>query len=321
MADSAHALFHFSISILYSKINMNKVILLLWLTSLMSSVNAQTKPASTLQQFGIDFTASMLKGDLSFMSYADNTIRLMPEFSMSVITKANSIKYYEAFHKHLDVTSFSRTESEILDLIEYMAEWGTFTMKVTHRTTNRAHDLPGKYMDVWKKDGSGKLSLVSQAWNYNQSIDFADQLRFVEVPTRNVALSAYSPVVDRISFELAGLNKLMEATVIQHDAQRWKMFYDDDGNFLYSNSPAYQGRKALDGFIDEHVRGLPTFEKLDIRNDQIIDLGAYVIEYASHTAFVRGGNWSGTGTGKDLRIWRRGSDCSLKIYRHIAMYD
>jgi hypothetical protein len=28
--------------------------------------------------------------------------------------------------------------------------------------------------------------------------------------------------------------------------------------------------------------------------------GNYVIEYARHTAFVRGENWSGTGTDKDL---------------------
>ncbi|MEJ0029098.1 MAG: nuclear transport factor 2 family protein [Bacteroidota bacterium] len=300
---------------------MNRITLLILTISMTTLANAQTNSVSRLQKFRTDFVASMLKGDVSFMSYADNTIRLMPEFSMSVTTQANSIKYYEAFHKHFDVTSFSRTESEILDMGNYTAEWGTFMMKVALRNTGKTYDLPGKYMDIWMKDTSGNLLLVCQAWNYNQRIDFADQLKFGEVPTMNVALSAHSPVIDDISFELAGLNALMESTIIQHDAHQWKMFYDDDGNFLYSNSPLYLGRKALDGFIDEHVRGLPIFEKLDIRNDKIIDLGAYVIEYASHTAFVRGENWSGTGTGKDIRIWRRRSDCSLKIFRHIGMYD
>lgn len=300
---------------------MNRITLLILTVSLLPSAYAQTTTASKLQQFRNDFVASMIKGDASFMSYADNTIRLMPEFSMSVMTQANSIKYYDAFHKHFDVTSFSRKESEILDMGNYIAEWGTFAMKVTFRSTSKTVDLPGKYMDIWMKDASGKLLLVCQAWNYNQRIDFSDQLKFNEVSTTNVALSAHSPVVDRISFELAGLNELMESTIIQHDARQWKMFYDDDGNFLYSNSPLYQGRKAVDGFLDEHVRDLPIFEKLDIRNDKIIDLGGYVIEYASHTAFVRGESWSGTGTGKDIRIWRRGPDCSLKIFRHIGMYD
>jgi len=300
---------------------MNKTTLLILTALLTISANAQTDPRSQLQKFRTDFLASMLNGNTSFMTWADDDVRLMPEFGMSVITRANSVKYYEAFHKRFDITSFSRNESETLDMGNYVAEWGTFAMKLTIKNTSKDYDLPGKYMDLWMKDASGKLSLVCQAWNYSQGVDFADQLRFNEVPVVNIALSAHSPVMDRISFELAGLNEVMESTIIQHDAHQWKMFYDNDGNFLYSNSPVYQGREALDKFIDEHVRGLPIFEKLDIRNDKIIDLGTYVIEYASHTAFVRGDNWSGTGTGKDLRVWRRGTDCSLRIFRHIAMYD
>jgi hypothetical protein len=203
----------------------------------------------------------------------------------------------------------------------YVNDWGTFTMKVTHRATKRSYDLPGKYMDLWKMNTSGELFIVCQAWNYAQRIDFSEQLKFPEVPIRNVALAAHTTINDHVTFQLAGYNEVMESIIIQHDARLWKMFYTDDSNFLYSNYPVILGRKAIDGFLDEHVGGLPVFEKLDIRNDEVIDLGAYVIEYASHTAFVRGENWSGVGTGKDLRIWRRGSDCSLKIYRHIGMYD
>jgi hypothetical protein len=90
---------------------------------------------------------------------------------------------------------------------------------------------------------------------------------------------------------------------------------------FYSNSPVYKGRNELDAFLAEHVQHLPVFEKLDIRNDQIDHQGEYVIEYASHTAIVRHGDWSGVGTGKDVRIWRREKDGSLKVFRAVAMYD
>ncbi len=301
---------------------MKRILIFFPLLILVVTTNAQTNTTtSRLQQFKSAFTTSMLNGDQGFISFTDKSVRLMPEFNMTVVTQSNASKYYEAFHAAFDVTNFSRTESEVLDMGSYVSEWGTFAMKVTHRATGKQYDLPGKYMDVWKRDASGKLWVVCQAWNYSQRIEIGDLLKFSGVPVKNVALAAHSPVVDRISFELAGLNELMESTIIQHDARQWKMFYADDGNFLYSNSPVYAGRQALDGFIDVHVRELPIFEKLDIRNDEIIDLGTYVIEFASHTAFVRGENWSGTGTGKDIRIWRRGSDCSLKIFRHIGMYD
>jgi hypothetical protein len=114
----------------------------------------------------------------------------------------------------------------------------------------------------------------------------------------------------------------MEATIMQHDAKIWSQFYSDDGMFLYSRHPVYKGRKALDEFLEKHVKeDMPIFEKLDIRNDQIDDLGDYVIEYASHIANWRKGEYSGINTGKDIRIWRRGVDCSLKIFRAMGMYD
>ena len=102
----------------------------------------------------------------------------------------------------------------------------------------------------------------------------------------------------------------------------WSQFFADDGMFLYSQNPIYRGRQQLDPFIRRHAeKELPIFENLDIRNDKIIDLGNYVIEYSSHNAIFRSGDYSGTNTGKDLRVWRREENGSLKIFRQIAMYD
>ncbi|MEJ7644851.1 MAG: hypothetical protein WKF87_09665 [Chryseolinea sp.] len=90
---------------------------------------------------------------------------------------------------------------------------------------------------------------------------------------------------------------------------------------VYSNHPIYQGKKEVTEFLKDHVTHLPVFEKLDIRNDRIDNLGEYVVEYASHIAMIRNGDWSGVNTGKNITIWKREKDCSLKIFRGMAMYD
>jgi len=110
---------------------------------------------------------------------------------------------------------------------------------------------------------------------------------------------------------VAAFNGLMEATVSQHDAKIWSQFYSDDGILFSKGNPLNEGRKAIDEYL----------EKLDIRNDRIDNLGGYVIEYASHIANWRSGEYSGIGLGKDLRIWRREKNGFLKIFRHIGMYD
>jgi hypothetical protein len=90
---------------------------------------------------------------------------------------------------------------------------------------------------------------------------------------------------------------------------------------FYSGTPVVKGRKEIDAHLEEHAKHLPVFEKLDIRTDHIDDLGRYVIEYGTHIAIVRDGDWSGVATGKDLRVWRRDERGALRICRGVAMYD
>ncbi|MEJ0057865.1 MAG: hypothetical protein WDN75_20785 [Bacteroidota bacterium] len=113
----------------------------------------------------------------------------------------------------------------------------------------------------------------------------------------------------------------MEIVIPQGDAKMWSQFYADDASWLYTGNSIVQGRKSLDDFFEKHVKELPIFEKLDVRNDRIDDLGNYVVEYASHIAIIRNGDFSGVFTGKDLVVWRREPKGPLKIFRHIAMYD
>ncbi len=136
-----------------------------------------------------------------------------------------------------------------------------------------------------------------------------------------MAYQAHVPVNSTISFELAALNQLMETSFTQHDARLHAQFYADDSMFIYSYNPIYEGREALDAFFAQHMKEMPVFEKLDNRTDRIEHLGTYIIEYASHIANWRNNESSGVSTGKNVRIWRRAPDHSLKIYRQMAMYD
>lgn len=284
--------------------------------------NTGERSATYLKKFRMDLASSMLKKkNATVESYYGEDTRLMPEFQKTIIGKNNVLAYYKAFTARYDVVEYNRTEVEILDLGSHVAELGTFSMKSKLTSAGKVHDLNGKYLDIWQKLDNGLMSLISQAWNYNHSLELEGQLQFGEVPYTDVALAAHLPINNAVTFELAALNRLMEATVSQHDAKIWSQFYADDATFMYSRHPAYHGRKILDEFLESHCKELPVFEKLDIRNDKIIDLGNHVIEYASHVAIWRGGEYSGVGLGKDLRIWRREKNGSLKILWHIAMYE
>jgi hypothetical protein len=202
---------------------------------------------------------------------------------------------------------------------ERIVEIGFFTVNLSPKN-KQPIAVRGKYLDLWKRS-DGKLWLVTQAWNYDQSLPWESELQMDEVPSENVALQGHIPVNDNISFEITAINSLMENTISQHDGKIWSLLYSDDGSFLYSRTPPVIGRAALDSFFKDHASSAVVFENLAIRTDHIDDLGKYVIGYSSHVAIVRGDNFSEVNTGKDLAIWRREPNGSLKVFRHIATYD
>jgi ketosteroid isomerase-like protein len=291
------------------------------LASAQTNTKADEKILAYLKQFRLAFIKSVLDKKSELLTgYYDDNVRLMVEFQKTMIGKENVLAYHQAFLSRLDSKSYTREELEILDLGAMVVEYGFFNLKATLKSSGKEYEIQGKYQNIWKKE-KDKLLLITEGWNYNQRLDIGDQLRFSEVPVIDVALLAHSPIKNNISFELAALNRLVEATVSEHDANIWSQFYSDDAIIFAQYRSVQRGRKEIDEYYRQHVKELPVFEKLDVRNDRIDDLGNYVIEYASHIAIIRDGDFSGVFTGKDLAIWRREPNGSLKIFRHMAMYD
>jgi ketosteroid isomerase-like protein len=286
------------------------------------SVTADAQTLSFLQQFRDVYATALKAGQAERMtSFFADSIRLMPEYQRTVWTKGNAGVYYRAFLKRFNVVEYNREIIEVMDLGKMLIELGTLSEVLQQKENGKTDTIRGKYADIWKKDDKGRLELVTQAWNYSHQVAIADRMIFPDVPAVTMAYQGHIAVNNPLSFEIAAYNGLQEKVVTEHNAKLWGMFYSDDYILFYSAHPVYKGRKELDAYLEDHVKHLPVFEKLDIRTDRIEDLEGYVIEYASHIAIVRNGDWSGVGTGKNIRVWRREKNGILRICRGVAMYD
>ena len=246
----------------------------------------------------------------------------MPEFQRTVLGRDHATKYYQALTDRFAVQTYRRDVIDFLDLGTRLVETGRFTERLVGKGQAPTYDLSGKYLDLWEKTADGRLLLVTQTWNYDHQVEQGEALRFADVPAVVAAFQRRTPVTDNISLELAALGYLIEATVTLHDAPVFSRLYADDAILLPNYGPLCQGRKEIDAYVAEHFhRQLSVFEKLDIRNDRIDALDGYVIEYASHVASWKNSGWSGVNSGKNLRIWRREPDHSLKIIVQLGTYD
>ncbi len=248
-------------------------------------------------------------------------LRLMPITQPTVFGAGNAAAYYRAFLAKFAVQGYSRTCVGQYDLGPQLVEIGRFAQKLAHKETGEVFNLNGKYLDVWEKRPDGRLQLVTSAWNADTWLPQSELMRFPEVPSVRTAFAPRASLDSAIGFELAALGLLHEAAVIQHDARLWSRFYADDAIMLSNNGGLQDGRKAVDDYIAAHCPELPIFEKLDLRNDRIEEIGNYVFEYASQVANWRRGENSGVSTGKNLRIWRREPGQGLKVILSIGSYD
>lgn len=275
-----------------------------------------------LEPYDKTYTKAVLnnKPDL-LSSYQSDEIRLMPEYQKTIKGKENVKMYWKALAGRFEILQYSRTITETIDMGAQRVVFGQFAMQAKLKSSGKTYDMPGTYMNIWKKDENGQWKVITEAWVYRQWVECAHDLVFNEVPTSFVAFEPRVVVNNSIRFELAAINAYTERFISEHDAQKWLLLYDDQGRLIYSHHPIFSGKEAIKAFLEDHVKELPVFEKLDIRTDQIDPLDEYVIEYSSHIAITRNGDWSGVNTGKNVVIWKRQPDCSLKVYRSIAMYD
>lgn len=281
------------------------------------------KTIAYLKKFRDDYSTSLVttKPDM-LQSYFSESVRLMPTFQKTVLGKVNALVYFKSLTNRFTIQSYTRNEVEILDLGQQVLEIGEIKMRMTLKSSGKEFDIAAKYLNLWIKAKNGEPKLLTEAWNGDQYYaELHDHLRFEDVPSIHSALQPNVLVTNDIQFELAALNRLLDATITEHDGNMWSLYYADDAKLMASYYPINSGRRAIDNYIQKHVKELPTFQELDIRNDHIDDLGKYIVEYASHIASWKNGDSSGVGLGKNIRIWRREPNHALKLFRSISMYD
>jgi ketosteroid isomerase-like protein len=244
-------------------------------------------------------------------------VRVMPEYHGTLRGAAQARAYFIAFFGRFDVQGYGRERLRVFDLGARVVDVGRFRMKVTSATGT--HEIAGKYAEVWRNT-NGQLSLLAQTWNFDNYVASTEEFRFPAVPGIRIAFEPHVVVKDPLSFELAALNKLQEDAIREKDADVWSQFYADDALLLVNHGRELAGRGAIDAYLKEHTGGMPVYEKLDIRHDEIDQSGSYVIDYASHVAIWRRAELSGVNTGKNIRLWRREPRGGLKMIAQIGTY-
>lgn len=306
-------------TILFRSVGLGLILALSVAQSLRAADSLSAADRSFLERQRTLQASAMLDGDPDALvqPYAAD-VRLMPEYHTTVFGRTEARAYHAAFFGRFAIRDYAREPLRFFEIGVKLVEVGRFRMRLA--AGNATTEVRGKYIDIWDRSGISPL-IVTHGWNFDSYPEIADKLRFPSIPGRITAFEPRVPVNDALSFELAALNKLQESAIVQHDGRLWAQFFAPDATLLPNHNPARQGKEEVDAYLEEHSKQFPVFEKLDIRNDKIDAAGRYVLDYASHIAIWRNGDSSGANTGKNVRIWRREPEGTLRLICQIGMYD
>jgi ketosteroid isomerase-like protein len=216
----------------------------------------------------------------------------MAEANPSIFGRVNAGLYFHAFFERFEIEQFEKSPLKSINMGEAILEAGAFKLNMRNNNGD-LRELTGNYANLWKKSAAGEWQMEADVWNYDQWVDFKDELTFPSVPSVRTALLARVPPKDSRTIELAAYQKLNSTAVIQGDPLIISYLFAEDALLFPNYSKALDGREAIYSWWQHHVSELPIFDFIHNRMDKLEYDGEFVIQFASHAAAWRNDNGSG----------------------------
>lgn len=288
---------------------------------LSANANVNKKTQEILQQYREIYIAALVSEDSkALLTHHAEQTRLMPEANPTIFGRENASLYFEAFFERFEIDQYEKKPLKYIDMGEAIMEVGTFRLKMRNAKGDQRH-LSGNYANLWKKTVNDTWVIEADVWNYDQWVDFKEELVFVGVPSVRTALQARVQPENAQTIELEAYQLLNATAVMQGDARAVSYVYAEDALIFPNYDGALQGRPAIYEWWQRHMLELPIFDFIHNRTDKIESFGGYLVQFSSHTAAWRTDNDSGISTGKHLRVWLKDTDGILKAQFSISAYD
>jgi ketosteroid isomerase-like protein len=256
----------------------------------------------------------------SFLAFYDENVISMPEYQpmMRGINEVRSF-YTEIFERQ-DVKSYRRQTEEVIHVGNTIIEIGTFRKEYALLKSDTILTLNGKYCNIWNVRENGGLKIKGEIFGFFHPVD-SPQHFVVNLQTRAGESEIYP--VDQVPIELRAYNALMEKYVKNGEGALRSQFFTDDGKFMPFAHPTVTGMNELKPYLvayDTHGEGFK-FDSISVYTYYYEYFDGYVLEYPKFKVKWSTPTSSGRAEGKNVRIWKRQKDRSLKLYLEISTHD
>ena len=280
------------------------------------NINTKTEQAIRLLTRELDDAESKPALSECVARYTELAI-LMPEYQVTLTGRNEIENYYREIFKKQHIKTINRNPREFIHLRNSIIVIGTFKREYGTHNNDSLITLNGKYWQVWTQ-GTDTYRIKGEAFGYFHPVDHPESL----IISENQRQPDESEIQIEVPFELKAYNALMEKGVRQRNAPLRIAFFTEDGIFYPFADSAVVGLAQLKPYLTAYSSGgTVTIESVSCYTLSFEDLGDHILEYAMFKVEWSHANGSGKTEGKGIRIWRRQSNGSLKLFREIGTHN
>lgn len=229
--------------------------------------------------------------------------------------------YYKEIFRRQRIKVFQREIEEVINLGKTtIVEIGTFKKECSVQEADSILVLNGKYCCVWNIQADGSLKIKGEIFGFFHEIKSPEN--FV-VSLQNHFVESDIHKESEIPIELRAYNALMEKYVKNGEGALRSQFFTNDGRFMPFSHPTLTGMDELKPYLIAYdTRGVDfKFDFLSVYTYDYEYFDEYVLEYPKFKVKWSTPSASGVAEGKNIRIWKRQRDKSLKLYLEISTHN
>ena len=219
-------------------------------------------------------------------------------------------QYYKQLFAEQKIKSLRKDITETITLGDYVIEIGIFMKTLTRTSDNVEINHEGKFWHIWKKI-DGEIRLFSYVEGYHKELDRNEY----------VVVDMGIEPKNNGNLELIAYAALDEKAIREWDPEIRINLYTDDAIFYPFADSAKVGIETLKPYLRSYHQYDILIDLIKSKPFEFVYLNDYVLQFSTFEVDWRFEESSGTNKGKGIKLWKRQSDQSLKIYRHIGLHN
>ncbi|WP_149206837.1 DUF4440 domain-containing protein [Flavobacterium johnsoniae] len=301
---------------------LSMVVFLLVVINSWAQLKSSDELKEKLKTINSQIADSFLQKDFSVITnlYDDNEPVCMPEYHKALYKKEDIKSYYQQWLSKFTINSYKRDIYEIQQIGHYAVEIGTFNINSANENV-AVLVYDGKYLNVWKIEKNGKLTLESEIWGANKAIDGSN---FASIKTKESEIP--KPKINKtLETEVGKRNERIAELVSKREGEKHAVeFFTKDAIYLTYDAPMFVGMENIKPYFEEHEKpnGV-SIDSISIKAGKMIPIKNFVIEYGYYYVDVSWDNKKGRAivTGKSSNVWKRDENGVLMLFRQMVNHN